>query len=181
MAKKTELLLDDLLDNMVIMYDRRDERNESRAHKRYLEGVTRSAAAVRSVIQHGTLDDCLAAVKSLLLHDLEFLARTDRQKKAVQQNIKNFSDALHNLDTLENRPDEYRRQAEGYIDDYKVAGGFPKDGMHGALRAYLGHLNARDSHYLTDIEADFLEVQKELAEEVTRRYTVMQGGLLGKK
>ncbi len=177
MAKKSEereSVLGNLLDDMVAMYDRRGVRNRSSTHQRYLAGVKRCAEALRAIIRHGTLDDCLSAVQGTLLHDLEYLARTDAQKKTLLQHSKNFTDALHNLDAIRARPDEYRRQAEGYIDDYKIGGTLPKDGMHGALRSYMGHLKSRDSQYLTPEEADFLEAQKELVAEITLRYTAIQ-------
>ncbi len=171
-------ILENLLTGMFTMYERRDKRDRSQAQGRYLEGVRRSTETVRAIIQHGTLDDYFAAVKALLLHDLQYLSKTEARKKAILQHIKNFTDALNNLDAMANRPDEYRRQAEGYIDDYKIGGLLPKDGMHGALRSYMGHLKSRDSQYLTDEEEDFLEVQKELAAAITQRYIEMQRSIL---
>ena len=181
MAKKTKpqpVILKNLVDGMAIMYEQRIARDKSRLHRRYSAGVKNSATALRTVIREGSLDDCFAAVESVLLFDLQFLARTEQQKKSLLQHMKNFTDALHNLDAIRTRPDEYRRQAEGYIDDYKIDGLLPKDGMHGALRAYLGHLNARTTYGLTEEEADLLLVQKELAAEIARRYMAIQRGIL---
>lgn len=167
-----------LLSSMATMYTQRNTRDRSQPHQIYTAGVKRSTEALRTVIREGSLDDCFAAVKGILLFDLQFLARTEQQKKSLLQHMKNFTDALHNLDAIRTRPDEYRRQAEGYIDDYKIDGLLPKDGMHGALRAYLGHLNARTTYGLTEEEADLLLVQKELAAEIARRYMAIQRGIL---
>lgn len=173
-AKKQPYNLDVLLGDMSVMYARRDARDKSRAHQEYLTNVRLTTKHVRAITSDGTLDDCFTAVSSILTYDLEYLARTEPQKKAILQHMKNFTDALHNLDAIRTRPGEYKRQAAGYIDDYKIGGTIPKDGMHGALRSYTGHLKSRDSQYLMPEEADFLEAQKELLSEITRRYTEIQ-------
>lgn len=173
-SKKQPSNLNTLLGSMSVMYVQRDARDKSSAHQAYISGVRNAAKYVRAITRDGTLDDCFTAVSSILTYDLEYLARTEPQKKAILQHMKNFTDALHNLDAIRTRPGEYKRQAAGYIDDYKIGGTIPKDGMHGALRSYMGHLKSRDSQYLMPEEADFLEAQKELLSEITRRYTEIQ-------
>ena len=176
MAKQVDTfsLFNNLLTGMNFMYRRRDERDKSRVQRNYLAGVRHSTEAIRAVIREGTLEECLAAVDGMLMHDLEFLAKTETQTQAIMQNIENFTKALNNLDAIKNRPEEYRRQADGYINDYMIGGEIPKDGMHGALRAFMGHLKARDSQYLMPEESDFISAQKELVTEITERYSQMQ-------
>lgn len=163
-----------LLVSMNFMYERREARDASKAQRSYLAGLKHSTTIIIEIARRGTLEDCLDTVDGILRHDLEYLVKTDAHREAVQQYIKNFHAARNNLDALRSRPDEYRRQASGYIDDYKIGGVIPKDGMHGALRSYAGHLTARDSQYLMPEEMEFIAAQKVLVAEITERYSALQ-------
>lgn len=176
-----EYTLEDLLLSMNFMYKRRESRDASRAQRSYLAGLRHNTAMILAIARQGTLEECLDTVAGILRHDLEYLVQKDAHREAIQQHIKNFREARNNLDALRSRPDEYRRQAAGYIDEYKIGGAIPKDGMHGALRSYAGHLKARDSHYLTPEETDFIAAQKELVAEITERYIALQKKILGIK
>lgn len=183
MAKRTVTptpILENIVYSMNFMYERRNERDGSQPQQSYIRAIQHSTAMLRTLAENGTLEECLNAVDSVLKHDLLFLAKTNEHTKAIQQNIKNFRQARNNLEAMKSRPAEYRRQADGYIDDYKIGGEIPKDGMHGALRAYMGHLKARDSQYLMPEESDFILAQKTLVAEITKRYTQMQRKILKK-
>lgn len=171
--------IDNLLYSMNFMYERLDARDKCQPQLQYLASVKHNMTVIHELIRRGTLEQCLDTIDGILLRDLKSLAKTEKHIEAIQQNIKNFKDARNNLDALQNRPDEYRRQALGYIDDYKLRGGVPKDGMHGALRSYVGHLDARDSQYLMQEETDFIAAQRELVAEITKRYIAMQKKILG--
>lgn len=168
-----------LLFSMNFMYERRETRDASRVQRSYLTGIEHSTTMIRTIAHGGTLEECLDTVDGILRHDLEYLAKTDAHREAILRHIKNFREARNNLNALRTRPDEYRRQAAGYIDDYKIGGLLPKDGMHGALRSYSGHLKARDSQYLMPEEMDFIAAQKELVAEITERYSALQKKVLG--
>lgn len=170
--------IDTLLYSMNFMYERLDARDRCRPQLQYLASVKHNTTIIVDLIRRGTLEQCLDTIDGILLHDLKYLAKTEKHMEMIQQNIKNFKEARNNLDALENRPDEYRRQALGYIDDYKIYG-VPKDGMHGALRSYVGHLQARDSQYLMPEETDFIAAQRELVAEITKRYIELQKKVLG--
>lgn len=173
--------LDDVLVSMNFMYERRDARDVSRAQQRYLAGINHTTAAILTIARQGTLEECLNTVDGILRHDLEYLAKTNEHREAIQEHIANFQDARNNLEAMRRRPAEYRRQAAGYIRAYKIGGVIPKDGMHGALRSYAGHLKARDSQYLTPEETGFIAAQKVLVAEITERYTALQKKVLGIK
>ncbi len=163
-----------LLADMNLMYGRRSAREKSIAQQRYRASLIHNASTILDIARRGTLEECLDAVNSILGHDLEYLAKTDEHKEAILQHMKNFREARNNFDALKSRPNEYRRQAAGYIDDYKIGGVIPKDGMHGALRSYAGHLKSRDSQYLAAEETGFIDAQKTLVAEITKRYIALQ-------
>ncbi len=177
MAQQTDVPIPSLrvlLLDMNLMYERRALRERSKAQQRYLAALGDSSKVILDIARRGTLEECLDAVNSILGHDLEYLAKTDEHKEAILQHIKNFREARNNFDALKSRPNEYRRQAAGYIDDYKIRGVIPKDGMHGALRSYAGHLKSRDSQYLAAEETGFIDAQKTLVAEITKRYSALQ-------
>jgi hypothetical protein len=165
---------------MNFMYERRGAREKSKARQGYLAGLKYNTAIILAIARQGTLEECLDVVDGALRHDLEYLVKTEARREAIRQHIKNFHEARNNLDALRNRPAEYRRQAAGYIDDYKIGRVIPKDGMHEALRSYAGHLKSRDSQYLAPEETAFIAAQEDLAAEIAKRYIALQRKVLGR-
>lgn len=133
---------------------------------------------LKSLAEAGAFDECLATVKMIQAFDLEYLAKTDRDRRHVSESVTNISIGENHYLALQDYPDIYRNHvAAGFIPADR-RGGLPVDGMQKALASYLKHLGSRNSMLLAAEEREMIQAQIFLVDRMTRRYTQMQAACL---
>ncbi len=167
-AKITELLA---MESIAAL----DARNNSRPQKYYDKMSEKETTRLLETIAAGDLFLLLEIEQGYQNRDLEFLARSPRERENVQQGLKDFERALSNYRTLRDNPERYREAAYGYIDrdrDKKLD--VPMDGMRKALASQISRIQNRMALTTTQEEKNVLSSRIALLNAIKEKYARLQ-------
>lgn len=180
MTKRPDEINKPLPREMALWYRAREKSRLSREKEREDKALKDLIQRLWKIMHSGSLQQKIDAMLYAQTLDYHYLSQDGKARGNIAGNIESLTTGLKHYEICRDHPEQYRRFAEGYRKQERVAPkrGVPNDEMHKALRSHMKHIESRLSPMLPPLENTFVEAQRDLAAAVRKEYIALQESVL---